>query len=127
MAKGKSADRGREQRWRRVVRQQGRSGGSIRAFCRTKGIKESAFYFWRRELLRRDGRRKRREAPSVEARFLPVTVVPEEAGPEGGRIEIVLSGGPRVCLTGPVDRRALAEVLAVLSVGPGVAGEGRGC
>jgi hypothetical protein len=45
---------------------------------------------------------------------VPVRVA--EDAPAGGRIEIVLSGGRRVHVAAPVDRRALADVLAVLSL-----------
>jgi hypothetical protein len=61
---------------------------------------------------------------------VPVTVAREMLGPggargaptddaQGGRIEILVGNGRRVQVTGPVDRRALADVLAVV--------EGRGC
>ena len=48
----------KERRWREVVRGHGRSGQSVREYCRGAGVKESAFYWWRRELARRSGVRK---------------------------------------------------------------------
>jgi len=53
MAKGEVRDKGKEAWWRRTVRRQRRSGLSVRAFCQKHGVRETAFYFWRRELLRR--------------------------------------------------------------------------
>lgn len=47
----------RERYWREVVRGQVESGQSVRAYCRDAGVKESAFYWWRRELARRSGAR----------------------------------------------------------------------
>lgn len=145
MAKGKDRDRRREARWRRIVRDHGRSGLGVREFCRRGKLTETAFYFWRRELLRRDRERqeaehlsgvalakpeeqrrqpahraRRRQAAAAPA-FVPVRVA-EHVGvvrAAGGRIEIELSGGMRVHVAAPVDRHALADVLAVL--------EGRPC
>jgi hypothetical protein len=154
MANGRGRDRRRETRWRRLVRGQLASGLTIREFFRGSELAESAFYFWRGELDRREAQRRqagqglgtpergesgrragqrRREGvptgsrpptvagPSAAARtsaqgaFVPVRLV-EELGPRPlGRIEIELPDGRRVHVTGPVNRQALADVLAVLS------------
>jgi len=147
MAKGRQPGKG-EAYWRRVVRQQAASGGTIRDFCRRNRLRESTFYFWRRELLRRDGAwqgRRDKDRPPARAAFVPVSVKPEAAEPtaredaagsQAGRIEIVLPAGQRIGVTPPVDRQALADVLlavsnaerAVLSLGPDAhAGETRPC
>lgn len=133
MANGRERDMRREVQWRRVVREQGRSGLSIRDFCRKSKVPESAFYFWRRELGRRDLQRQqaeqeqrqrstRRACPrrpaAAHPAFVPVRVA-EEVRTDAARIEIVLCGGRRIQVTAPVDRQALTEVLAVL--------EGRPC
>jgi hypothetical protein len=47
-------DERKERLWRRVLGRRVRSGLSVRAFCLRHGIKESAYYFWRREMKRRD-------------------------------------------------------------------------
>ena len=36
--------------WEAVVQRWREGGQSVRAFCRTEGLQESAFYFWRRKL-----------------------------------------------------------------------------
>jgi transposase-like protein len=132
MANGRERDKRREVQWRRVVREQGRSGLSIRDFCRRSKVPESAFHFWRRELERRDlqpqAEQEQRQRPTMRARprrpaaappaFVPVRVA-EEVRTDAARIEIVLCGGRRIQVTAPVDRQALTEVLAVL--------EGRPC
>ncbi len=48
----------KERRWQEVVRGQPRSGQSVREYCRDVGVKESAFYWWRKELARRSETRK---------------------------------------------------------------------
>lgn len=116
MAKGATRDRRRETRWRRLVRQCERSGVTVRQFCRENDLPESAFYYWRRELCRRQAERGEQEqgkCPSARAAFVPVTVT-QETRLDVARIEIELSGGQRVHVTAPVDRQALADVLAVL-------------
>lgn len=48
----------KERYWRVVVQGQGGSGQSVREYCRQAGVKESAFYWWRKELARRSETRK---------------------------------------------------------------------
>jgi hypothetical protein len=149
MANGRGRDRRRETHWRGLVRGQRASGLTIREFCRRSGLAESAFYFWRGELERREGQRRqaaqalgapaqgdspgrarqpRRERPSTAARpvaqasFVPVRLVEEPPSQAPGRIEIELPGGRRVHVTGPVSREDLADVLAALSQDPTSAG-----
>jgi len=125
-----------------VVRRQAASGLTVREFCRRGGLRESTFYFWRRELLRREAVHLSGVAlakPEVQrgdvagrpatAAFVPVCVTGGDgqavarldATETPGRIEIVLSGGQRVRVTAPVDRQALADVVAVLEARPSFA------
>jgi len=140
MAKGRARSGRGEAYWRRIVRQQAASGVTIRDFCRTSKLRESAFYFWRKELLRREAMQLRHHdhVPSpVPAAFVPVSVTTEAAesgaheataNTQAGRIEIVLAGGQRIRVTAPVDRQALADVLAVLSLATDAPhGEGQPC
>src|SRR5450759_4656931 len=120
MAKGAGRDRRREAQWRRVIRGHIHSGLSVREFCAKGKLPESAFYFWRRELQRHkaeQGQGRQRESawapavPSSKLAFLPVRVAEEASPAISGRIEIVLSNGRRVYVTGPVNRQALGDVL----------------
>jgi len=98
------------------VREYEHSGLSVRVFCRQRKLTESAFYFWRRELQRRQAEQEQRPCDDAPA-FVALRVEPSaEAAASGGSggIEIVLSGGRCVHVTGPVDRQALADVLTVL-------------
>jgi hypothetical protein len=54
MAKGKPRDAGLERMWRKRMDRWERAGETIREFCLGEGIPETAFYYWRRELSRRD-------------------------------------------------------------------------
>jgi hypothetical protein len=120
MAKGVSRNKRREARWRRIIREHGRSGLTIREFCRRGKLTETAFYFWRSELHRREverpkGEQEQRKRPSAQATFVPVTVARDIATQAHGRMEIELHGGHRVHVVAPVDRRALADVLLAVS------------
>jgi hypothetical protein len=130
MAKGNGRDGQCEARWRRIIQEQERSGLSVRAFCRRGQVHESAFYFWRRELQRRQGEpgaHGRSQRPPMPA-FVPVRVTGQPAPAVPGPIVIELSGGRRVHVTGPVDRAGLVDVLAVLALDSSAGtGEGRPC
>ena len=121
MANGKDRDRRLEARWRRIIRDHTRSGMTTREFCHKNNLAESAFYFWRRELQRRQAEQERCQAsdPPAAPAFVAVHVAEHGGTPAGGSIEIELSGGRRIHVAAPVDRQALADVLAVL--------EGRPC
>jgi hypothetical protein len=113
-AMGVSRDLRKESFWRKLVGAQARSGLGVGAFCRERGQRESAFYWWRAELARRDAAARR----GHRGGFVPVRVIPDPAASAAG-LEIVLAGGPCIRVNGRVDRQALADVLAVL--------EERGC
>lgn len=160
MAKGNTRDPARERAWRQAIREQARSGLTIRTFCHQNQLAESAFYFWRRELQRRREQRKSRPkastprpgrrgagtsrrspgiakqvpTPTVAPAFVPVhlargdgpistdAAVPRyPAEPSSActdevvsSIQIALPGGARIHVHSPVDRQALADVVAAL-------------
>ena len=107
MGKVAARDLQKEAAWRRRLGRQAESKQSVRAWCRKHRVTETAFYWWRRELARRD-------AEDSAASFVPVHVTEASAGDGAASMEIVLTDGRRVRLTGPVDGQALAEVLHVL-------------
>jgi transposase-like protein len=68
----KQRDPQRERLWRRTMSAWQSSGLSVRQYCLGHGLTEASFYYWRRELRRRDAQR----LPSLASEFVPVTVVP---------------------------------------------------
>ena len=107
--RGRRGDRPKEKFWRNVLGQFAASGQSVRAFCAARQLSEPSFYSWRRTLAERDA------APpiartAIAPPFLPVQVADQASQ----RIEIVLRDNRRIRLCGPVDRAALAQVVAVL-------------
>ena len=132
MAKKGERDPKRERFWRAVLRKQARSGLTAKDFCRQERLSEAAYYYWRRELARRDReplplrphRRKAVGAASFRAaKRPPITSTPlfQELSILGGpsptadrRLEIILPDGCRLRLPAEVDRRLLADVLQAL-------------
>ena len=112
MAKSKR-DVGKERFWRRAVAEWRRSGVTVRDYCSVESLAETAFYYWRRELARRDGqaREGRRKGRPL---FVPVQVRHETGSAARPLIEIVLSGGCVVRVRRGFDRQLLADVLALL-------------
>ncbi|MFN0136819.1 MAG: IS66 family insertion sequence element accessory protein TnpA [Phycisphaerae bacterium] len=135
MARSSRRDSNKESFWRNTIDGHARSGLSVREWCRRNTFTEASFYSWRRELAQRD-------TPRIGPMFVPLRSIantPGSADTPGsantpttaarssgnttrapderpvGRIEILLPGPRRVRLIGPVDRMALADVLAVLA------------
>jgi hypothetical protein len=129
----------RQAYWQEAMRRWKESGQAVRAFCRNEGVRESAFYFWRRELAQRSHRTEAanearpQASPLTKAShscerasprhgsapsFLPVRVVEDAAAEATSGVEIILARGCTVRVRAGFDRQALANVLAVLEVRP---------
>jgi transposase-like protein len=129
----------RQRYWEEVVRRWREGGQSVAAFCRGEGLRESAFYCWRRKLARRSDRTGERApdagdgsrpaacpvtpAPRLSRQsaappFLPVHVVEHAMAEVAHGVEIVLRQGRAVRVGVGFDRQTLAEVLAVLETAP---------
>ena len=125
--------------WEEVVRRWKESGQSVRGYCRAEGLRESAFFFWRRKLELRSrpsdaasqprpkASRVAPVAPSPKRRspsrgdmpsFLPVRVMEDAVAAATHGVEIVLAHGRTVRVRAGFDRQTLADVLAVLEVRP---------
>src|SRR5262245_37627486 len=57
-----------ERGWRRRFREFERSGHSVRMYCHSQSIPEHTFFWWRRELARRDRLRRATHVKSFMAR-----------------------------------------------------------
>jgi len=117
---GPVRNRKKQLRWRRIVRGQAGSGLSVRAYCARRGVRESAYYWWRAQLACRDAELPRSPAAFVEVVAEDATRGEGEGGGVGGggQIEILWPGGWKVRVSGRVDRQTLADVLASLGAQP---------
>jgi transposase-like protein len=129
----------RQSYWQGVMWRWKESGQSVRGFCRAEGLRESAFFFWRRKLEHRSGAGRMRKprhkasrlAPATQLSdglssprhstplFLPVRVTAPaseraNAAESQRGVEIVLAQGRTIRVPQGFDRQTLAEVLAVL-------------
>jgi transposase-like protein len=125
MAGQSNRDRGKEQFWRRTLRQWRRSGLSVRAYCAEHGLAEPSFYAWRRIVAERDqesarvrakpaGGGVRREAPagSDAPVFVPLRVI--DASTQQVTLEVVLERGRVVRVLRGFDTETLRRLLALL-------------
>lgn len=79
----------------------GRALVTVREFCRRRGLREPSFYFWRRELARREPR----------AMFAPVTVRPPATTIAPIELEV---GGVTLRVLPNFDEATLSRLIAVL-------------
>jgi transposase-like protein len=109
MARRQRRDLKKEEFWRRMVRRRARSGLSVRAWCLKHNLQQSAFYWWRREMARRDTGQ---PAPVL----VPVRLTEDSSAKADPVIEILLANGRRVRVHGPVDQQALAYIRLLYDV-----------
>jgi hypothetical protein len=133
--RGPRRDPVKERFWRRVVRQQVAGRLSVREVCERRGLAESAFYAWRREIRRRDqqegrdtARAHRRQSTALagtsgpagpaskrgrpaQPRFLPVSVA--NVAPPAA-VEIHLPSGIVLRIGRDCDLAALRAVLGAV-------------
>jgi transposase-like protein len=108
MAKVERNGSNREGYWRLVVARWKQSGQSVGAFCRAEGLNQATFYWWRRELKRRD---------QPKPAFLPVRVLADQPVAATGGIEVVLANGRSLRVTAGFDPHTLVQVVALLEDG----------
>ena len=107
MTKAKSKIRGGdpERKWRELIDRQSKSGDSIQAFCRSRELNESSFYYWRKKI-------ELRERDAKGTSLAPVVVIDEMQGESP--IEIVLADGTKVRVGAKSTREQFAMVIDVL-------------
>src|SRR5262245_55541162 len=88
--------------WRERIAEQGRSGLSVKEFCKECGISAWSFYDWRKRLL---------EAGPV--RFALVERAPVRQESADAAVEVVLLSGERVRIGSGIEAPTLRMVLGV--------------
>lgn len=103
-----------ERRYRQLLAEQQRSGLSLRAFARERGIPAGTLSYWKHELKRRDAAREGSEGSRT--RFLPVKIVPpteEPAASEG--YEVLLGQGCVLRMPRDFEVERVAALLKAVS------------
>src|SRR5581483_8340082 len=103
-----------ERRWIRLLQEWQTSGLQGSKWCRRQGLKESAFRFWKKEIVPRARRRQERHVESSSSvKLLPVRVV-EAARPVAILpLEVVL-GRRSIRVAGEFDAAVLRNVVQAL-------------
>ena len=94
-----------QQRWQRLLSEQGRSGESVAAFCRQRKLCASHFFWWKKRL-----------GASGAEKFVEVklaAVAPSLGGGVDPRVEVVLRNG-RSLRVGPGFDPELVRALAAV-------------
>ena len=79
-------DGNREQVWRRHLEQQHSSGLTARACCRANALRESAFFFWKKEVAKRD--RESTARPNPTSAFVPIVAPINRLSSRAARVKI---------------------------------------
>jgi len=93
-------------KWQKLVSEQGRSGQSVAAFCRERGLCASLFFWWKKRL---------REA--AETKFVEVklaTAAPEPSRPSDSRVEIRLRNGRSLVVGRGFDTEQVRVLVGVV-------------
>jgi hypothetical protein len=94
------------------------SGLTVRAFCHREALCESAFYYWRREIRRRDGLLKSNRQATGAVSFLQLHAAPMPAGVDAAQgqapLELLLPGQRRLLIRCGCEAALLTMVLAGL-------------
>jgi len=102
----------KQAKWRSLVSEQEASGQSIAAFCRTRELRESLFYYWKRRLKQAE------TPPFVEVQVAkPALRLRHSPSAPGATIEVRLSNGRSLMVAPEFDARHLRALLAVLEPG----------
>jgi transposase-like protein len=98
-------------KWRGLVSEQGRSGQTVAAFCRERGLRDSLFYDWKKRLREGDA------AKFVEVRVKEPVERPHLPQGSGRAIEIRLHKGRSLLVEPGFDAHHLLALLAALEGG----------
>jgi len=90
-------------KWRRLVAQHNKSGQSVAAFCRERGLCAPHFFAWKKRL-----------SQAAPQQFVPVQVVEAGEPAPSPALEVRLRGGRSVMVEPGFDAGHLRAVLAVL-------------
>jgi transposase-like protein len=99
----------KQAKWRRLIAEQKESGQSAAAFCRTRGLREALFYYWKKQL-----------QEIVRPQFVEVQVAkPDLSQRHSGAalestIEVRLRSGRSLMVAPEVNPGHLRALLAVL-------------
>jgi transposase-like protein len=99
----------KQAKWRRMIAEQKESGQSVAAFCRTRGVREALYYYWKKQL-----------QEVARPQFVEVQVAKPELSQRhsraalGSTIEVRLRNGRSLMVAPEFDAGHLRALLALL-------------
>jgi transposase-like protein len=109
-----------EAEWLNIIEQWRASGMSIRRYCREHGLRESRFYWWRKELAGNDC--KPSHAINAAIEFLPLRIKETQmadsgksASIGGQRIDIFLPNGSMLRVNGDISEDKLSAIVQMVA------------
>lgn len=112
--------RSRRAYWRAQMAAHEKSGLSVAAFCRQRGLRKGTLTFWRWKVAQ-EAKAAPRRAPSA---FVPIRLAPArpaappDVAPAAGELEIAVGPGRCVRVRGRVEAGWLEQVLRVVATLP---------
>ena len=104
----------KEKYWREIITEWKSSGMSINDYCRKRGLKGVTFYYWRRELRKRDQQAchgiVKTSAKVIEVPFTEVRL----KGWEPPGIEVIISDARRIVVHPGFDTESFIRVIRLL-------------
>lgn len=95
-------------KWRELIAEQERSGQSVAAFCRARGLSPTHFFAWKKRMILAGPQ------PFVEVHLADADTAPQAASGHGSGIEIRLPAGRSLLVEPGFDSNHLRALLAVL-------------
>jgi len=118
--KGPHRDPAKERFWRQLLKQFAASGQSVREFCAARRLKQTALYFWRAEVQRRDGRAAAPRWQSTPRRlaFAKLMVQPPILAAEQADLRLRLGNGRELLLPASWPVQRVADLLRAIESQP---------
>lgn len=120
-AAGKASHRNpaKEHTWRDLLKEFKAGGQSVREFCAARRLKETAFYFWRREIQRRNGQvsaRRQSAAPGISRHvaFAQVLFQPPQPPVTDEGLRLVLGNGRQLLLPVAITVEQVAALVRAI-------------
>jgi len=99
----------KQAKWRRLIAEQKESGQSAAAFCRTRGLREALFYYWKKQL------QEIARSQFVEVQVAKPDISQKPSGAAlGSTIEVRLCNGRSLLVAPEFNAGHLRALLAVL-------------
>ncbi len=106
-------DANREKFWRRMLRRRSASGLTIVDFCADQGLNASSYYYWRREIQRRD-EESASQAAGTDTALLAAVQVVDDVG-RMAAVEVVAKNGYLVRIGEQATAEHMRRVLQTVS------------